>query len=112
MNAIRLLACSLLLLASGAPAGTTREWNFTAYLDDSRIGYHRFLLTEHDGQRELVSEARFNVKFLFINAYRYAHDDRERWRGDCLVRIAFEVLQLGVKALINGGTAPTKAPAN
>jgi len=87
MNAIRLLACSLFLLASGAQAGTSREWNFTAYLDDSRIGYHRFVLTERDGQRELVSEARFNVKFLFINAYRYAHDDRERWRGDCLQQI-------------------------
>lgn len=66
---------------------TTREWNFTAYLDDSEIGYHRFALTQSGPERELLSEARFNVKFLFIDAYRYAHEAREQWRGDCLARI-------------------------
>jgi hypothetical protein len=82
-----MIACTLLLFAAGAQAGTTREWNFTAYLDDNHIGYHVFKLSERDGVHELVSQARFNVKFLFITAYRYAHDNRERWRGDCLARI-------------------------
>lgn len=87
MNAARLLATVLFLLPVGAHAATAREWNFTAYLDDDKIGYHRFALTERDGVRELVSEARFVVKFLFVTAYRYAHDNRERWDGECLARI-------------------------
>jgi len=60
---------------------------FTAYLDDKPIGYHRFALSEENGERRLVSEARFDVKFLFVSAYRYAHDNREYWHGDCLARI-------------------------
>jgi len=68
-------------------AQATSEWRFTAYLDDKPIGYHRFALSEENGERRLVSEARFDVKFLFVSAYRYAHDNREYWHGDCLARI-------------------------
>jgi hypothetical protein len=75
------------LLATPAFASQAREWRFTAYLDDTEIGYHRFVLVENGPESELVSEARFNVKFLFFNAYRYAHDNREQWRGDCLAQI-------------------------
>jgi len=83
-----ILALSLVsnLYAAHANA-TAREWDFTAYLGDNEIGYHRFALTQSGPERELLSEARFNVKFLFIDAYRYAHEARERWRGDCLARI-------------------------
>jgi hypothetical protein len=75
------------LLTTPALASQEREWLFTAYLDDAEIGYHHFILVEDGPQSELVSEARFNVKFLVFNAYRYAHDNRERWRGDCLANI-------------------------
>ena len=37
--------------------------------------------------RELTSEARFRVRVLFIDAYRYEHRARESWRGDCLERL-------------------------
>ena len=87
MNKPGVLALFLGLLASTAFASQTREWRFTAYLDDTEIGYHRFVLVENGPQSELTSEARFNVKFLFFNAYQYAHDNREHWRGDCLTRI-------------------------
>ncbi len=33
------------------------------------------------------SEARFEVKWLFMTAYRYEHLSLERWRGDCLTGI-------------------------
>lgn len=77
----------LLALAIPLHAQATSEWRFTAYLDDKPIGYHRFALSGENGERRLVSEARFDVKFLFVSAYRYAHDNREYWRGDCLARI-------------------------
>ena len=85
MNRKFLFAVLLALLPFQSEAA--REWRFTAYLDDKPIGYHRFALSEENGEQQLVSEARFNVKFLLITAYQYAHDNRERWRGDCLARI-------------------------
>lgn len=57
---------------------------FSVSLDGAPIGEHRFTLVERDGLRELTSEARFEVRFLGIPAYRYVHHATERWRGDCL----------------------------
>lgn len=65
-------------------AGGSNVWNFRVYLDDKPIGYHRFTLTRQGEDSELKSEARFDVKVLFINAYRYVHDATERWSGRCL----------------------------
>jgi hypothetical protein len=61
---------------------------FAVYLDDKRIGEHRFTLVERGVERELVSEARFRVSVLGIPAYRYTHQATERWRGDCLQSLA------------------------
>lgn len=65
-------------------AQTAKSWNFRAYLDGEPLGYQRFTLTPQGEQRELRSEARFEVKVLFITAYKYRHDATERWQGDCL----------------------------
>lgn len=69
---------------SYAQSGGSNVWNFRVYLDDKPIGYHRFTLTRQGADGELKSEARFDVKVLFINAYRYVHDVTERWSGRCL----------------------------
>lgn len=74
--------------AAFAPAfareSTLREWNFDVSLDGRPIGEHRFTLRESSDSRELTSEARFRVRILYINAYRYDHRAREQWQGDCL----------------------------
>ncbi len=75
------------LMAPPSAAATPRQWEFQVFLDDSPIGYHRYMLHESGAERELKIEARFNVKVLFINVYRYAHDNSERWRGDCLAAL-------------------------
>lgn len=75
------LAFTSTLFSSLTLAG---EWPFTVYLDGKEIGQHRFLLNEANGLRELNSQAKFNVKFLFVNAYQYQHTANERWQGDCL----------------------------
>ena len=82
------------LLAAPVPTGAmvdeARSWTFTVHLDDSRIGYHRFdVLPSGDGV-EVISEARFDVKFLFFNAFQYRHSNREAWDGFCLERIESE----------------------
>ncbi len=83
-------------------ADSTRVWRFNVSLDGKPIGYHRFELSEHGQDRELHSEARFDVKVLFINAYRYRHDSLERWQGDCLARIDARTDDNGSRTIVHG----------
>lgn len=92
---LRLLFMAVSLFAAAASANSTvelsppgvREWNFRVLLDDSEIGYHRFRLTDLGDRRQLMSEASFDVRFLFVTAYRYRHVNQEVWDGRCLERI-------------------------
>jgi Family of unknown function (DUF6134) len=88
---------------AGAAAAQTQSWNFEVFLDDSPIGHHHYTLrSSGDGaERELKIEARFNVKFLFINAYRYAHDASERWRGNCLAALTARTDDNGAKSEVD-----------
>ena len=72
---------------AAAPDATTREWNFQVSLDGRPIGEHRFVLRDVGDSRELTSEARFRVRVLFFDAYRYDHRASETWRGDCLQQL-------------------------
>jgi len=84
MSFSRLLLVAALLAPGLAFASVEREWRFRVLLDASEVGTHTFRVAEHGGERLLTSDARFKVKLLFINAYTYAHEARERWQGDCL----------------------------
>jgi len=61
-----------------------KKWNFKVYLDDKEIGFHNFSMVHKEQHQEIYSSARFDVKFLFINAYSYKHDNVELWHGKCL----------------------------
>ncbi len=79
------LLCLLVALLPGiALANIDQEWRFRVLIDDSEVGTHTFRVTEQSGERRVASDARFNVKLWFINAYTYTHQARERWRGECL----------------------------
>jgi Domain of unknown function (DUF6134) len=80
----RALLIAALILAATAASAQTRAWNFRVLLDDSEIGRHRFTLRENGADRELRSQARFEVKFLAITVYHYEHDATELWRDGCL----------------------------
>jgi hypothetical protein len=88
-----LLALLLAPLAEGSAGGPfppgpgEATWQFRVLLDDREIGFHRFEVSESDGVERVDIEARFEVEVLFFTAYRYAHDNLETWRGDCLARI-------------------------
>jgi hypothetical protein len=69
---------------TGAAPPAAREWHFRVWLDDQEVGWHRYVVRERDGATEVESRAQFDVRFLFLNAYRYRHEARERWRGACL----------------------------
>jgi Family of unknown function (DUF6134) len=90
--------CVSLLIACNAVSAQSQKWDFQVFLDDQAIGHHHFTLREAGQERELKSEARFDVKLLFITAYRYAHDASERWRGNCLAQIHARTDDNGTKS--------------
>jgi hypothetical protein len=85
-----------------ADAVAAREWNFRVYLDDAEIGYHNFRLENQEGRQRLITEADFKVKFLFVTAYRYRHENTEVWQGDCLVDIEARTNANGKKLQVRG----------
>lgn len=87
MRFVILLAALLLTIGVepvSANSTTERSFEFSVLLDGSPIGYHRFELLPHEIGLEVRSEASFDVRFLFINAFRYRHNNREFWDGECL----------------------------
>ena len=67
-----------------ASNGINKNWQFKVYLDGDEIGFHNFSMIHKEQHHEIYSSARFDVKFLFINAYSYEHDNVELWNGQCL----------------------------
>ena len=100
------LRAALLLLALLSPAATfasaEQEWRFRVLLDDREIGSHRFTVTDREFAREVESEARFTVRFLFLDAYRYVHRARERWSGGCLETIDAQTDDNGRRYTVRG----------
>ena len=96
---LRLAACLLMAVCNLAHG---EEWNFDVYLDSRKIGEHAFTL--HDGQtrRELESHAEFQVKVLFVEAYRYSHLAREQWHGDCLSSLDARTVENGETTIVRG----------
>jgi hypothetical protein len=101
----RQLVCASLLIASSAVTAQSQKWDFQVFLDDLPIGHHHFTLKDGATERELKSEARFDVKLLFITAYRYTHDATERWRGNCLAQINARTDDNGAKSEVGAEPA-------
>lgn len=106
LRTLAALALSTAALFTAAPSAAreiaTREWNFAVSLDGRPIGEHRFTLHDRGDIRELRSKAHFNVRFLFINAYRYEHSAREQWQGDCLQSVDARTNANGKPLVVEG----------
>ena len=78
-------AVSMIWSADTASAETYQaDWRFEVLLNDKPIGFHSFSLTGDSERQTLTTEAQFDVKFLFVNAFRYRHDNTEIWGNGCL----------------------------
>jgi hypothetical protein len=104
--------------AADAAASAVTMWTFQALLDGKPIGQHQFKLTPTGtadaGERALVSEASYTVRFLGITVYRYTHRAVERWRGDCLAALSADTDDRGertsVRAAQRGGVFEVTSP--
>lgn len=88
-----------------AMPAATEVWNFKVYLDDQPVGYHRFTVSGQPTERQVHSQARFDVKLLMIPFYNYVHEARETWRGDCLAGLSARTDDNGEKTDVNGEEA-------
>lgn len=94
-----------ILSLTGSPASAQSEsgrWVFRVFLDTKEIGYHEFKVAGSEAYRQVEIDARFDVKILFINAYRYAHTNRETWSGGCLASIDAVTDDNGDEYLVSG----------
>lgn len=89
ISLVTLVACIATLVQPAAALANsdTKAWQFDVLLDGKPIGYHTFNLVDEGDRRVLETEASFNVKFLFINAFSYRHQSTEVWSDDCLQSI-------------------------
>ncbi len=86
---VRILS-AVLAVAVSLPAAASvndRTWRFDVLLDGKPIGYHTFELDEQGERAVLKSKASFDVKFLFVTAFRYRHESTEVWSDNCLASI-------------------------
>ena len=60
---------------------------FDVFLDGKKIGYHRYEIDGSKRNAAVRSEAKFDVKFLFMTAFSYRHSAEENWEGGCLEEI-------------------------
>ncbi len=73
-----------LVVVAAASAAPATDLSFEVRLDDRPIGVHRFELRREGAVREVLSQADFRVRLLFVDIYRYRHVATERWRDGCL----------------------------
>ncbi|MDB4453007.1 DUF6134 family protein [bacterium] len=66
------------------------QWQFKVLLDSREIGSHQFTVSRANGQQTIQTDASFDVKVLFVNLYRYRHQNTEVWQGNCLRSINAE----------------------
>ena len=99
-----------------AATATERRFAFDVFLDSRPLGSHRFTIHgAPEAEATVESEARFDVRILGIDVYRYRHRATERWAEGCLVALDADTLdngrELRVVAALQGATLHIEQPA-
>jgi hypothetical protein len=79
-----LVLATLTTSVSVAEDAAEQTLMFDVFLDGKKIGYHRFEIEGPRKNAAVRSEAKFDVKFLFVTAFSYRHTAEENWTGGCL----------------------------
>ena len=79
-----------------------KRWQFDVLLDDKPIGVHTFAVEDTGTQLRLETTASFDVKFLFITAFRYRHQNTEVWQDGCLSSIDAVTDSNGKELVVRG----------
>jgi len=96
---------AMFIAAIGVQAAQEQAWHFRVFLDDKPIGTHRFRLIDEGERRIVQSEAEFDVRLWFIEAYNYLHRNREVWQEGCLAEIDAATDDNGRRQQVTGSRA-------
>ncbi len=84
-------------------AAAADRWEFEVLLNDMEIGLHTFDIIRTEDGRRMETQASFDVRFLFVTAFRYRHQNTEIWRDGCLASIDAVTDNNGEQLAVNGG---------
>lgn len=79
-----------------------QRWRFQVLLDEREIGFHDFVVDRRSGRARVETVAEFDVRFLFINAYSYRHQNVEIWENGCLASIQSQTDDNGERLQVAG----------
>lgn len=99
------LAGLVLSVSSVSSQAFVSPLSFDVYLDDKRIGSHQVNISEANNQTRVNVKANFDVKFLFINAYRYRHTANEVWQNGCISQLNTTTDDNGEQLKVQGVTS-------
>lgn len=91
-----------LTLAAPVPAAESSSWDFNVYLNDKKIGKHRFEVIDTGDMTRVESEANFKYTILLIPAFRYEHRNAEQWADNCLMRFEAQTNSNGDRISVSG----------
>ena len=77
-------------------------WEFDVYLDNRKIGFHEFQVVPNAEGYEMNTRAEFDVKVLFVNFYKYRHENTEVWNAGCLQGISARTDANGDNFVVEG----------
>lgn len=102
-----LLTCApaVSALANVLAEGPELKWQFDVALNGNPVGSHSFQIRQDGSQQILETEASFDVKFLFVTAFRYRHQSTEVWSDGCLSSIEAITVSNGKKLNVQGSSA-------
>lgn len=98
------LACVFVDHANAMDEMPTQQWQFDVLLDGKPIGFQTFDVQQDGSTKILTTEASFDVKFLFVTAFRYRHQNTEVWKDGCLSSIEAATNSNGKKFEVRGAT--------
>ena len=85
---------SAMAIEKSDTAAGNNKLQFIAYLDDQEIGYHHFEIIDRANETVVLTQAEFDVRFMFIPVYSYEHKNREVWSNGCLLSLESETLDI------------------
>ena len=87
-----------LFFSQGAQA---QELNFRVWAGEREIGTHSFKVARQGDKINVLSNAIYKVKVMFVNVFSYEHTANEIWDGDCLDSLTSQTVEDGEKTTID-----------
>jgi hypothetical protein len=89
-------------MTSIAVSDAIRQWNFDVFLDEKKIGSHKFFVEQVEEDYRVASSANFKFKLFFFIPITYRHNSTEFWRNGCLTFLESVTVRRGKDTKVSG----------